>query len=179
MTHDNFINFNSNSFSIFTKPILELVLHFYSRKLLINLNKNAITASTLFSVCYSQFDYKKIVVSIFSQTINILDDYLYMKGKRSIETFYHKFYKKKINIVSSIFQDFKCKFSYHLFMKGKFMQDFQRKFTLQMSSAWSGSGSAGSPREDDRHVQFDGDKSAPVVDTLDDASDERRTQRNR
>ncbi|XP_068621048.1 band 3 anion transport protein [Battus philenor] len=47
----------------------------------------------------------------------------------------------------------------------------------QMSGAGSGSGSAGSPREaDDRHVQFDGDRSR-TSEQHDDASDERRRQR--
>ncbi|CAH0577697.1 unnamed protein product [Chrysodeixis includens] len=54
----------------------------------------------------------------------------------------------------------------------------------QMSGgAWSGSGSAGSPRDaDDRRVQFDGERdaaaAAELADTLDDADDERRAQRN-
>ncbi|XP_041987043.1 anion exchange protein 3 isoform X2 [Aricia agestis] len=47
----------------------------------------------------------------------------------------------------------------------------------QMSGAWS-SGSAGSPRDDDRRVQFDKDELSPPVEPLDDASDERRNQRN-
>ncbi|CAH2035122.1 unnamed protein product, partial [Iphiclides podalirius] len=46
----------------------------------------------------------------------------------------------------------------------------------QMSGPWSGSGS---PRDaDDRHVQFDGDRSAHAEEPLDDANDERRNQRN-
>ncbi|XP_045783924.1 anion exchange protein 3 isoform X2 [Maniola jurtina] len=48
----------------------------------------------------------------------------------------------------------------------------------QMSGQWSGSGSPGSLREDDRHVQFDGDKSATPIEPLDDANDERRNQRH-
>ncbi|XP_039763969.1 anion exchange protein 2 isoform X2 [Pararge aegeria] len=48
----------------------------------------------------------------------------------------------------------------------------------QMSGQWSGSGSPGSLREDDRHVQFDGDRAAAPIDPMDDASDERRNQRH-
>ncbi|XP_022832549.1 anion exchange protein 3 isoform X1 [Spodoptera litura] len=47
--------------------------------------------------------------------------------------------------------------------------------------AWSGSGSGGSPREaDERHVQFDGERAErpDLADTLDDADEERRAQRN-
>ncbi|KAF9410287.1 hypothetical protein HW555_010594 [Spodoptera exigua] len=47
--------------------------------------------------------------------------------------------------------------------------------------AWSGSGSGGSPRDaDERHVQFDGERAErpALADTLDDADEERRAQRN-
>ncbi|CAK1588151.1 unnamed protein product [Parnassius mnemosyne] len=49
----------------------------------------------------------------------------------------------------------------------------------QMSGGWSGSGSAGSPRDtEDRHVQFDSERLDPSDDQLDEANNERRKQRN-
>ncbi|XP_014370085.2 anion exchange protein 3 isoform X2 [Papilio machaon] len=47
-----------------------------------------------------------------------------------------------------------------------------------MSVGFSGSGSAGSPREvEDRRVQFDGDRRSSTTELFDDANDERRNQR--
>ncbi|XP_023949078.2 band 3 anion transport protein isoform X2 [Bicyclus anynana] len=50
--------------------------------------------------------------------------------------------------------------------------------TSSSDAQMSGSASPGSPREDERHVQFDEDDVAPAVDPLDDANDERRNQRH-